>query len=246
MNRYALTFTVKPGSEEQVARILAGYRRPAAGTAPDGAAPLLQRTSVFMSGTRVVRVMDVGAELRDVLRHLAAQPRIRAVEEALDAHLTEPRDMADPAGLRRFAFRSALPAVLDRVTPPDLLPDVPAHERGRRHAVLYPVRPGLGAKAAELLSGAAPLQVRADVKTTLAATTVFSRGDVLVRLLEVDGSVDDALDHLARVAAAAPSAGLLGELLDTPEDLTTVDGFRRFLATHSMRLISDRRVGVPA
>lgn len=36
MKRYALTFTVKPGSEPDVARILSGYGRPAAGRGPGG------------------------------------------------------------------------------------------------------------------------------------------------------------------------------------------------------------------
>ena len=53
MNRYALTFTVTPGSEPEVARILSGYGRPAAGRRPGGP-PLLRRTSVFLAGNRVM------------------------------------------------------------------------------------------------------------------------------------------------------------------------------------------------
>jgi SchA/CurD like domain len=247
MNRYALSFAIRPGSEDDVARILSSYGRPQSGPGKGpGGPPLLNRTTVFMAGPRVLRVMDVNSDLTTALRFLAAQPPIRAVEESLNAYLVEPRDLDDPAGLRAFIARSALRPALFRVTDPSLLPDVPDSERGRRHALLYPARPGRGADVAALLADAPALPVQAQARTTLAHTAVYRRRDIVVRLIEVDGSVDEALDHLATVASRAPSAAKLAEMLDTDADLTTRSGFREFLDRASMTMLTDRRVGVPA
>lgn len=245
MNRYALSFVITPGSEPAVAEVLRSYRRPQAATDPGGP-PLLRRTSVFLAGQRVVRVMDVAADISEVMRHLASQPQIRAVEEALDPYLVTPRDLRSPDGVQEFLDRALLPAVLHRVTPAELLPDVPADQRGQRCGLLYPVRAGNGEAAAALLADGRPLAVQADAHTTLASTTVFRRGDVLVRMFEVDGSVTDALDHLARAAASAATAAELSDLLETSADLTTETGWRTLLEDCRMELLTDRRVGVPA
>lgn len=244
VRRYAISFTITPGAEPAVAEILRNYQRPKAGAA-GGGAPLLRRTSVFLSGQQVVRVMDVAADPETVLRHLSEQPQIREVEARLDPYLATPRDLSTAGGMREFLERALLPVVFDRVTPEELRPATPAGERGQRCAIRYPVRPGCGAQLAELLTARASMALQADQSTTLAATTLFRRDDLLIRVFEVDGRVADALDHLARVVTDSPVGGELAELLDTTTDLTTVDGFRRFLADHQMELLTDRRVGRP-
>lgn len=245
MNRYALSFTVTPGSESAVAEILRGYGRPRAAAA-DGGPPMLRRTSVFMAGRRVLRVVDVDGEIGEVMRHLAEQPQIRAAEAALDPHLATPRDLGSPQGRQAFLDEALLPAALHRVTPAELLPEVAADRRGQRCALLYPVRPGHGEAAAALLAAGPPLSVRASEHTALAATTVFRRGDLLVRMFEVDGELDEALDHLAAAAASSPVVAELAGAVATPQDLTTAAGFRGFLDDCRMELLTDRRVEVPA
>jgi hypothetical protein len=223
MNRYALSFTVKPGSEPAVAEILGSYRRPPAGAA--SGPPLLRRTSVFMAGARVVRVMDVDGDIGAVMRHLAAQPQIRAVEEALDPHLGAPRDLRSANGAREFLHQALLPVASHRAGP-----------EGQRCALLYPVRAGCGEQLARLLADGAPT----------VPTTTFRRGDVVVRMLEVDGSAGDPLDQLARAESGAQAASALAGMLDTHADLTTEAGLRAFLEECRMELLTDRRVGVPA
>src|SRR5690606_40685672 len=61
MQRYAITFEIKPGSEEAVRRLLAGYEPPEWVTA-DGTR--LLSTSIFMKGTTVVRVMEIDGSLQ--------------------------------------------------------------------------------------------------------------------------------------------------------------------------------------
>lgn len=248
MNRYLLSFPIQPGARAQVQEILASYGRPNPGQAAGGGQrPLLQRTSVFLTEARVLRVMDVAGELADVLRYLAAQPQIRAVEEKLNAYLTEPRDLDDPDGLRAFIRGAALYPVIQRVTPQQQRARVPDGQRGQRCALLYPLRPGCGGRAAEILQAAPALPVNATATpATLAATGVYRNGDVLVRLFEVDGSIPAALDHLADVASRAPSTAEFAALVDSAKDLTSRDGFRAFLDECSMSLVTDRRIGAPA
>ncbi|GLF95488.1 SchA/CurD-like domain-containing protein [Streptomyces yaizuensis] len=240
MNRYALTFTVKPGSEPDVARILSGYGRPAAGSRPDGPA-LLRRTSVFLAGNRVVRVVDVDGRLAEVMAHLGNQPMVKAVEEALDPYLEEPRDLSGADGALAFLHRALLPVVHDRRTPEHLLPGSPG-DAPDRVGLLYPALPGRGGRLAELL--AATRVLSPDSPTTLARTTIFRRGDVVLRLVEVRGSTGDALDRIAAAATRHGGGGRLAELVESTENLHGTEGFRSFLARISLPLLTDRRTGV--
>src|SRR5882757_6692738 len=175
--RHGLTFTVKPGSEPAVAEILANYSSPRAEV---DATTKLCRTSLFMRGNRVVRVVEVTGDLGNAMRHVAAQPEVRAVEEAINAYLEEPRDFSDPVSVRTFFARAALPAVhhVQAMSWPT--------GRVTRRGFLYPVRPGRGAAATRLfhdLDGAAA----ADPSEPLAASTLFMRDDLLVRLVDLRG-----------------------------------------------------------
>ncbi|MFG2332350.1 SchA/CurD-like domain-containing protein, partial [Streptomyces sp. NPDC048604] len=134
--RHALTFTVKPGSESKVAEILAAYESPEAQVDEK---TRLRRTSLFMHGNRVVRAVEVEGDLLAALRHVARQPEVRAVEEAVNPYLEQDRDLTDPESARVFFTRAALPAVHHvasaRPVPPGGL---------RRHALYYPAREGRG------------------------------------------------------------------------------------------------------
>ncbi|MCF2131241.1 antibiotic biosynthesis monooxygenase [Strepomyces sp. STD 3.1] len=201
--RHALTFTVRPGSEADVARMLSDYAAPAAQV--DDSNRLL-RTSVFMHGNRVVRAVELRGDLQTALRHVARQPGVRAVEEALNPHLEQERDLRDPRSAREFFTRAAMPAVHH----------VESQGQGRfgaggqRLALLYPVRPGAGPELARLLAHRDASALRAQGGPVLAAT-VFHRDDLVVRLVDVDGDPDGAPVSavLGLPAAAGPgrSAG---------------------------------------
>ncbi|SCE49555.1 Antibiotic biosynthesis monooxygenase [Streptomyces sp. DvalAA-14] len=193
--RHAITFTVKAGSEPEVERILAGYRSPQAQV--DDSTRLL-RTSLFMHGNRVVRAVEVAGDLGNALRHVAAQPEVRAVEEAINPFLEEQRDLTDGASARAFFARAALPAI-EHVAAPERSPQR-ASERaaGRsaqrasevsRHAFVHPVRAAEGPAEARRLA-ALDAEAAADAGQPLLASTVFQRGDVLVRLVDVRAGAD--------------------------------------------------------
>ncbi|AXL90951.1 TcmI family type II polyketide cyclase [Streptomyces sp. CB09001] len=180
--RHALTFTVRPGTEAETARLLSEYVSPEAHV--DGSTRLL-RTSLFMAGNRIVRAVEVRGDLQTALRHVARQPGVRAVEEALNPYLEQDRDLGDPQSARRFFTRAAMPAV-HHTTYPDR-----AGARPERLALLYPVRDGAGPELARLLARQDASAARNPDGPVLAAT-VFHRDDLVVRLVDVDGDPEDA------------------------------------------------------
>ncbi|MGW4894094.1 SchA/CurD-like domain-containing protein [Kitasatospora sp. NPDC004240] len=230
--RHALTFTVKPGSEPEVARILAGYTSPKAEV---DSVTRLQRTSLFMHGNRVVRAVEVVGNLGDALRHVAMQPEVRAVEEAINPYLEEARQLGDPEAARAFFTRAALPAEHQAIAA------TPGGDRVHRHAVLYPVRPGKGKAVASLLAAHDEL-ASADPTGPVAASTVFHREDTVVRLADLRVPAE-AVPAEALGVAGEREAAVLSRLLDLgPEgDLRTVAGLSAFLANRSMNPVTDRR-----
>jgi hypothetical protein len=222
MQRYALSFVVRLGSEHEVARILSSYGRPDTNVNPQ---TRLLRTSVFMHGNRVVHSMDIEGDMPTALRHLAIQPEVRAVENALNPHLVEQRDLDDPASAGAFFARSALPKVGNAEPVPDGV---------ERHAVLVPVAVGRGTAVANALAGLggnAP---------GVAGGTVFCRDDVVVWLLEGD-PVDDSLAVLARGATTDPAVAALTGTLALDADLRTEQGWQRLFTAGAMRMLTDRR-----
>lgn len=165
-HRYALTFPVRTGSEAAVAEILSRYAIiPDRGREP-GWAPL-ERTSVFMAGRVVVRVVDIACPPSEAVRRLAGQSRVQALERLLRPHLVHDRALTGEASLRRFVATTAM-----RV----------ASGNGRtgrlpRRAVLYESLPGHAGELARRLAG---------ITVASGGATVFRRRDLVVHLIESD------------------------------------------------------------
>ncbi|OPF78463.1 protein in whiE locus [Streptomyces antioxidans] len=239
--RQALTFTVKPGSEDAVAKILADYASPEARV---DETTRLSRTSVFMSGNRVVRAVEVKGDLTAALRFVARQPEIRAAEEALNPYLEEDRNLDDPSSAREFFARASLP-VVHHMTAGGQRPAQGVH----RHALLYPVKTGCGPALASLLARQDELAVNremtADQTTkTLLSSTIFQRDDIVVRLVDLAVPLDRNPAMAAGVSGRR-AAAVLGRLLDLGADGAVIDlsmenGQRRFLADCDMTPITDR------
>ncbi|MGO4747156.1 SchA/CurD-like domain-containing protein [Streptomyces sp. 2MCAF27] len=250
--RHALTFTVKPGSEQSVAKILADYAAPEARVDEN---TRLCRTSLFMSGNRVVRAVEVKGDLVAALRHVARQPEVRAVEEAINPHLEEDRDLDDPEAARDFFMRAALPVVHHLTADPNRPPNL------RRHMLLYPVKEGCGPAVASLLARQDDLAVTkpkaamasdgGEAQHTIVSSTVFQREDIVVRMVDMDAPLDRDLAVAAGVSGSR-AAAVLGRLLDArlldagaggkkKIDLSSEAGLRRFLADCDMEPVTDRR-----
>ncbi|PAN00583.1 TcmI family type II polyketide cyclase [Streptomyces sp. Alain-F2R5] len=234
--RHALTFTVRPGSEAEVARMLSEYVSPDAHV--DDSTRLL-RTSLFMHGNRVVRAVEVRGDLQAALRHVARQPGVRAVEESLNPHLEQDRDLRDPRSARRFFTRAAMPAV-HHVASRD-----GSDARTRRLALLYPVRAGAGPELARLLARQDAAAAHAPDGPLLAAT-VFHRDDLVVRLVDVDGDPEDAPASVLGLHGTADAVDAAGRLLDTSAvgvdgPLTEPRTLSLLLARARMTPLTDRR-----
>ncbi|WP_194915517.1 SchA/CurD-like domain-containing protein [Catenulispora rubra] len=232
ITRHALTFFVKPGSEQTVAGILAGYTSPAAKV--DDTTRLV-RTSLFMRGNQVVRSVEVVGDLVAALRHVAAQPEVRAVEEAINPYLEQARDLSDPLSARDFFMRAALPAVHHHAR----AKQPPSAQEPSRYAFSYPARPGCGAAVAEYLSRQDKAAVN-DSASPLVRSTVFQREDCVVRL--VDLTVPPQTDPAAALGLTGPRAGaVLARLLRSAPELRDDDGRRAALAGWELTPITDRR-----
>lgn len=226
--RHALTFTVKPGSEEAVARILADYASPEPRV--DDTTRLC-RTSLFLHGNRVVRAIEVRGDLLAALRHVAAQPEVRAAEEALNPYLEQDRDLGDPESARVFYTRAALPAVHH----------VTAGERdpaAQRHALSYPARPGHGMRLARLLAEHDEAAAD-DPRSPVLSSTIFQRDEIVVRLVDVRGDLG-AGDPAVTLGLPDPARVTeLTTLLDGPAG--PGDALVRALAGARMEPVTDRR-----
>ncbi|MFF4434892.1 SchA/CurD-like domain-containing protein [Streptomyces sp. NPDC001513] len=230
--RHALTFTVKPGSEPVVAELLAGYTSPQARVDEN---TRLRRTSLFMHGNRVVRAVEVEGDLLAALRHVALQPEVQALEEAINPYLEQDRDLSDPGSARLFFTRAALPAVHH------VAGGGREHADVRRHALFYPAKNGCGMELARLLAGQDEAAVD-DPGNPIEASTLFQRDDIVVRLLDMRGPLD-ARPALTLGVEGGHKAAVLARLLDSAKDgvPTTEQEISRFLARSEMRLITDRR-----
>jgi hypothetical protein len=149
----------------------------------------LDRTSVFMAGRTVVRVVDITCPPHEAIRHLASQPQIRAVEERLRPHLVEDRDLSDEDSRRRFLSTSVMRVVAQH--------GGPTHHAART-AVLYEAAPGAGSELARML---------AEQDRDGSGVTVFRRRDLVVHLVEGPADVPAGLPPdavIAHVRSALP------------------------------------------
>jgi hypothetical protein len=112
MDRYALYFTCKPGTEDAVAEILSSYDRPIPYVDED---TRLMSTSIFMHGNIIVRVLDIEGDLIKAVQHLGKQPAIQEVEAKLTPYMEEPRDMSTPEGAAAFFMKAMMKRVTHRV-----------------------------------------------------------------------------------------------------------------------------------
>ncbi|MFJ9737686.1 SchA/CurD-like domain-containing protein [Streptomyces sp. NPDC101166] len=232
--RHALTFTVKPGNEKAVAKLLADYAPP--NPRVDDTTRLV-RTSLFMHGNRVVRAIEVRGDLLAALRHVARQPEVRAVEEAINPYLEQDRDLDDPESARVFFTRAALPAVHHVTTDQEPAGAV-------RHALYYPAREGDGMRLAELLAQRDEAAAD-DPRSPVLRSTIFQRDDVVVRLVDVQEGLDADAGTVLGLTDPARTAELT-DLLDVAALGADASALRagsadRLLALARMELVTDRR-----
>jgi hypothetical protein len=111
-----------------------------------------------------------------------------------------------------------------------------------RHALLYPIKPGMGAEAEEVIKGGGDPPPQAATTTRLLSTTVFRKDNVVIRMFEIDGDLDEAIEHMVKAAELTDAGKGLAPYLQDGFDLTTTDGLRAFFRDQLMELVTHRAV----
>ena len=113
---WALLWTIKPGSEKAVEDAFLSYGRPDHVVRDDegNEKGRLLATQVFMKDNVIVRVIEFEGSILDVAPHMGRQAAIRELEEKLDPHISEARDMSTPEGAREFFMSTTMRCLIDR------------------------------------------------------------------------------------------------------------------------------------
>src|SRR5690349_7500767 len=111
MQRHAVMFRIKPGTEDKVRKLLSTYAPPEWVT-PDGTR--LLSTSIFIKDGLVIRMIEIDGNLPAVMAHLGRQPSVQKLERELDQYLLDKRDVTSPEGARAFFQRALMEHVTTR------------------------------------------------------------------------------------------------------------------------------------
>ncbi|MCF2531064.1 SchA/CurD-like domain-containing protein [Yinghuangia soli] len=104
----------------------------------------------------------------------------------------------------------------------------PAEPEVVRCALSFEVKPGSEAEVARILSGYKSPDPHVDERTSLHRTSVFMRGNVVVRAVEIAGDMRAALQHVARQPQVRAAEEALNPHLAEPRDLDDPEGARAF------------------
>nr|QXL90839.1 WhiE protein [Streptomyces sp.] len=105
-----------------------------------------------------------------------------------------------------------------------------------RRALLYPVRKGRAAELHRLLAAGIAPGTSQRLSSALVSSTVYARGDTVVRFWEATADADEEVGNLARVVPFSGLGAKLNDLLAFDQDLTTESGFRAFFTRCAMSL----------
>jgi hypothetical protein len=105
----AITYRVKPGHEDEIAEIFAGFQRvntPVFRDEQGERAGKLLGTAVFIKDDVMVRVIHYEGDFGAIARHMAAQRGVHLIEDQLAPYLAERRDTVSTEGFGAY-FRDA-------------------------------------------------------------------------------------------------------------------------------------------
>jgi SchA/CurD like domain len=106
----AISYRVKPGHEDEIAEIFAGFKRvdtPLMRDAHGEQAGRLLGTAVFIKDDVIVRVIQYEGDFSAVAAHVAGQRGVHLIEEKLVPYLAHPRDTSTPEAFGAY-FRDAV------------------------------------------------------------------------------------------------------------------------------------------
>ncbi len=115
----AITYRVKPGHEDEIAEIFAGFRQmpdPSLKRDDGSAAGRLLGTAVFIKDDVVVRVIHYEGDFAAVGRHVGAQRGTHLIEERLAPYLAFERETTTQEGFGSY-FRDSTMRCISHLPP---------------------------------------------------------------------------------------------------------------------------------
>jgi hypothetical protein len=113
-----------------------------------------------------------------------------------------------------------------------------------RHSLLFRIKPSTEAHVADVLAGYESPATVIDDETRLLRTTVFMHGDVVVRTMDIEGSLQKVAAHLSRQPQIQATEQALNSSLAEPRDLSDPAAAGAFFRRAMMQRIVDRRIPV--
>ncbi|MFC5827938.1 SchA/CurD-like domain-containing protein [Nonomuraea insulae] len=126
----AITYKIKPGHEDEIAQIFAEFQRadsPILHDEDGTETGVILATGLFISGDRMVRVIQYEGRLDDVAKHMAVQDGVREAERRLQPYLSEPRDTETVEGFMTYFGNSTMRCIQQLGVPSEMLKDIPSH-----------------------------------------------------------------------------------------------------------------------
>jgi hypothetical protein len=117
----------------------------------------------------------------------------------------------------------------------------------QHYALYWTVKPGTEDKVRELFKNYGrpdPVVKDAEGNDTggrLISSQVFLKGNIVVRVMEVEGSLPEAAAHLGRQPAIQELESQLDPLLEEPRDMSDPQGAREFFMRTIMETVLSRR-----
>jgi hypothetical protein len=100
----------------------------------------------------------------------------------------------------------------------------------------------MAAEAMPVIQGGGDPPPQVATKTMLVSTTVFRKDDTVVRVFEIVGDLDEAIEHMVRQAELSDAGMGLAPYLQEGFDLTTADGLRAFFKSQLMEVVTHRSI----
>jgi hypothetical protein len=112
---------------------------------------------------------------------------------------------------------------------------------------MWTVRPGTEEQVKEIFRNYGrpdPIVRDKDGNVTgkLLGTQVFIKGNVVVRVMEVEGSLAAVSSHLGRQPAVQEVEAKLDEVIEDPRDMSTQEGATKFFMDKSMECLVARKM----
>ncbi len=121
---------------------------------------------------------------------------------------------------------------------------------GQHFALMWDIKPGSEEAVAELFANyGRPDHIVKDEegneKGKLLSTQVFLKGQTVVRVIEIEGSIIDVAPHMSRQPAIRELEAMLDEHLAEERDMSNPEGARAFFLNSLMRPLIVRNIDDP-